>query len=136
LSSQSILLPREFLFYYNKKERKKRMELMDLMKKMSEESKNLEHIQECKTVRNDGIIIVSQSPLGTSKWADWVREGRLKSTDIFWAFKIEEGKRDWKAVFLSRKKGSYQFFDLTTEEGKSRLRGLEEFLVLKLAKTI
>jgi len=108
-------------------------------RKRQEVFKRLEHSSRSRVPVSlqymQGYQIAPQKPEGKSVWARWVREGKLKATDVYWAFYLPEGSKmsiSWLAVRLDRGVGKGVNIDLTSREGKAKLKEMEKLFSKKV----
>ena len=75
------------------------------------------------------------APQGRSQWARWVREGLLKDTDVYWAYRWLNrtgGRREWLGFHLQRNGRPPITIDVSSESGRTQLKKLDRAMKSKL----
>ena len=85
----------------------------------------------------DGVTYAPTIAEGESFWASMVRQGHIKPTDIYWAFRVnDDGPNQWLAVRLDRGNGNPITLDLTSKKGQDQLAAIEKATAAAVEKKV
>jgi len=71
------------------------------------------------------FIAAPQLPEGKSFWAVWVSAGKLKPTDVVWAFiEGDKNKKDWLAARIEIN-NEVHYFNLQNDDDQTLLKRLQ-----------